>query len=310
MKLSLPTDHARQKIVAGLFVAWKALIFVLPTALAHVDAKALSRDRPVAAPQVRAGSSAGVFDELGRLTSYPNKIEIACPAQTARTAVLLVAGQSNAANHASSLAASRHGSAIVNAFGGRCFIAQSPLLGASGEWGDPWTPLANRLVSSGAYDSVFIVPAAIGGSSAALWSRQGKLHRVLTEAVRTSGYAVTHAIWFQGESDYLANTSAGDYRTQLLDIIAGLRDEGVRAPVYVAVATRCTAAAPAWTPDNVIARVQRTIGSADPTVRAGVDADALLAATDRYDDCHLNKAGVEKLSVAWMGILQTHHAAR
>jgi hypothetical protein len=38
-------------------------------------------------------------DQFGRLRSYPGKIEIACPSQDQTTAVLLLVGQSNAANY-------------------------------------------------------------------------------------------------------------------------------------------------------------------------------------------------------------------
>jgi hypothetical protein len=38
-------------------------------------------------------------DQFGRLLSYPGKTEITCPSQDEMTAVLLVIGQSNAANY-------------------------------------------------------------------------------------------------------------------------------------------------------------------------------------------------------------------
>src|SRR5271169_504817 len=38
-------------------------------------------------------------DQFGRLLSYPGKIEITCPIQDEKTAVLLLVGQSNAANY-------------------------------------------------------------------------------------------------------------------------------------------------------------------------------------------------------------------
>ena len=38
-------------------------------------------------------------DKFGRLLSYPGKIEITCPIQDKETAVLLLVGQSNAANY-------------------------------------------------------------------------------------------------------------------------------------------------------------------------------------------------------------------
>src|SRR5262245_2232929 len=42
----------------------------------------------------------GTHDDYERLVTYPGKIQQACPAQTARTGVLLAIGQSNVANHA------------------------------------------------------------------------------------------------------------------------------------------------------------------------------------------------------------------
>ena len=40
------------------------------------------------------------FDKFGTLSNIAGKVEIACPTQNASTAVILVLGQSNSANHA------------------------------------------------------------------------------------------------------------------------------------------------------------------------------------------------------------------
>ena len=87
-------------------------------------------------------------DEFGRLLSYPGKIEITCPVQGKETAVLLLVGQSNAANYQGQL----HQSAddrVVNFMNGRCYRAASPLLGADGQKGETWTLLSNKLVNQG-----------------------------------------------------------------------------------------------------------------------------------------------------------------
>ena len=253
------------------------------------------------------------FDSLGRLVAYAGKETIPCPPQTERTAVLLVAGQSNAANHAQSRYASAHGAQVVAFFDGRCTIAHSPLLGASGKWGEPWTPLANRLIASGAYDRVVLVPAAIGGSSAELWTRGGRLHPVLAEAIadaRASHYAFTHVLWYQGETDYFAQTSSAKYRSELTNIFDSMREDGVGAPIFVTIATRCNAISPQWTRDNAIAHVQRTYRETDPSVHLGVDSDTLLSGDDRFDDCHLGPAGVDKIVASWSRILNQQHADR
>jgi hypothetical protein len=87
-------------------------------------------------------------DEFGRLVSYPGKMEITCPIQDKQTAVLLLVGQSNAANYQGQL----HQSAddrVVNFVNGRCYRAASPLLGADGQQGETWTLLSNKLVNQG-----------------------------------------------------------------------------------------------------------------------------------------------------------------
>ena len=60
---------------------------------------------------------------------YAGKIEVQCPKQTQRTAVLLIAGQSNAANSAAQRHETRHPDRVLNFMGGRCYVAASPLLG-------------------------------------------------------------------------------------------------------------------------------------------------------------------------------------
>ena len=108
-------------------------------------------------------------DQFGRLLSYPGKIEITCPIQDAKTAVLLLVGHSNAANYHGQ----RHQSAddrVVNFVDGRCYRAASPLLGADGQRGETWTLLGNKLVQSGLYHTVILIPAAVGGSSVRRWA--------------------------------------------------------------------------------------------------------------------------------------------
>ena len=72
------------------------------------------------------------FGEFGRLSSKINSEAVNCPTQDARTAVLVIAGQSNAANSGGQPTKSQHGSRIVNYFDGRCYVAASPYWAAQG----------------------------------------------------------------------------------------------------------------------------------------------------------------------------------
>jgi hypothetical protein len=50
-------------------------------------------------------------------------------------------------------------------------------------------------------------------------------------------------LWVQGEMDYVKGTNEKDYRDRFMSLVSSLRSHGVAAPVYVAVATKCLAAA-------------------------------------------------------------------
>jgi hypothetical protein len=83
---------------------------------------------PVAPPP----ESRFTFDSQGRLIGEEGRASVSCPPQTNRSVVLLVLGQSNAANYAGQRYRSKFGPRIVNFLDGQCFVARSPLLGSTG----------------------------------------------------------------------------------------------------------------------------------------------------------------------------------
>lgn len=126
------------------------------------------------------------------------KIPVACPQQTSRSAVLLVAGQSNAANHHGQRFSSRHGGHLLNFFGGQCFEAASPLLGSTGSTGEYWTELGNLLLETGKYDLVVLAPVAITGSPVASWAIGGSYYAELlkmADQLRKAGYTPSQLLW-------------------------------------------------------------------------------------------------------------------
>ena len=86
---------------------------------------------------------------------------IRCPKQTQNTGVILVLGQSNAANHAEYLFKRHEVEGVVNYYDGHCYAAASPLLGATGERGEWLSKTANHLVQLGIYEEVVVVSAAV-----------------------------------------------------------------------------------------------------------------------------------------------------
>jgi hypothetical protein len=260
---------------------------------------------PRAVPETRYSA-----DEVGRLISDESKTAAACPKPTDRTAVLVVLGQSNAANYGGQRYRSRHGAKLVNYIDGRCFIAASPLLGSSGTKGEYWTEVGNGLIDSGKFDQVVLAPVTLSGSEVLRWARGGDLNAVLKQALSSlqqSHYTPTYILWHQGEMDAVIETAEHDYRDRFLSMVDTIRGSGVTAPIYVSTTSKClepsNGAKKTHAADNPVVRAQAALPDSTKEIRAGVNSDALLDEDDRYDDCHLGGSGEEKIAREWTSIL-------
>jgi hypothetical protein len=247
-------------------------------------------------------------DKFGRLLSYPDKLETPCPSQDAKTAVLLVLGQSNAGNYQGQ----RYQSAddrVINYSEGKCYIAGSPLLGADGRNGESWTLLGTKLIRSGLYNRVILIAAAVGSSPVHRWAAGGDLNQMLIEVIRTAKtrYSITDVLWHQGAADFALNTPEQNYRSDLRSLIDSIRTEGVTAPFYISRSSLQLAAR--WSEDNPISRAEAELVDGQ-SIFAGPNTDHDITANDRFDGLHFSASGQEKFTDAWLGLLRQQQAAR
>lgn len=250
----------------------------------------------------------GTYGADGRLTFYLGKSRVACPAQNETTAVILALGQSNIANHSEHKVTSRHPGAVLNYAAGDCYVAASPLLGATGEEGEFLTSIGDRLIDQGVYKTVILVPFAVGSSEIHRWRRGGDLNSLLMPVLQdlTAHYWVTEVLWDQGESD-LRGTSTADYIASFDSLMATALEKGVRAPVFLAITTHC---GEPWTADNPVARAQHSLTERD-NFHLGADRDRLLGPEDRRDGCHMKESGQEKVAAAYAdAIARVHKGGR
>jgi lysophospholipase L1-like esterase len=243
-------------------------------------------------------------DSIHRLIRYPGKQPIPCPAQTERTWVLFISGQSNSANHAGQRHASRHGDQVLNYFDGQCYLAQSPLLGATGLEGESWTLLGNLAVEQGLADRVIISTNGVGGSSIEQWQSNPPFYQGMQRALDSlqKTYHVTHMLWHQGETDFIKQMPAAEYQQHFTAVLDALRQRGMNAPVYISITSQCWMN-PLWREDNAIRTAQKSLIANTWNARAGVDTDLLLNELDRFDNCHFGGTGQEKFAKAWLGLL-------
>jgi hypothetical protein len=250
-----------------------------------------------------AQSLAKNFDDLGAFSNITNRREVPCPSQDVSTAVILVLGQSNSANHAEKKFSSNFPTQVLNYYMGKCYSAQSPLLGASGLEGEYLTLLGDALIKKGDLENVILVNKSIGGSVIVDWVSQGDLSLDLVSTLNelNSKYIVTHVIWHHGESDFLSSTSFREYRESFQELKSILKQARVTAPISIIVSTICGYNSN-WLAENPIASAQKSLIN-DRDTFLGIDADSTLLVTDRRSqspsqepNCHLNEQGQRKVA--------------
>ena len=259
---------------------------------------------PVSQLKMLVADARGIqMDQFGRLQRYPGKTEIACPVQDEATAVLLVAGQSNAANSQGQRYQSPD-DRVVNFSEGHCYRAASPLLGADDHNGESWTLLGLKLIRTGLYRRVIIIPAATGGSAIRRWATGGDLNAMLMTVIRAakSHYIITAVLWDQGAADFTLQTLEERYRSDLKALIDQVRAEGVMAPFFI---TRCSVGGEKWTEDNAIARAQATLADGE-MIFDGPNTDHDVPRSGRYDGYHFAASGQEKWTDTWVQLLRAH----
>jgi hypothetical protein len=256
-----------------------------------------------------SGHACDVADVTTCGVSTPDRPAQSCAPFTtgnARHAVLFTFGQSNSANYGESRYTASDNVLNFNIHDGKCYSAADPLLGADGNGGSVWGRVGDALIASGAFDRVLVVPFGIGSTGIAEWTAGGRLHPRVTFAARQlarAGIAPTHVLWHQGENDARRGTAAEDYIRMFDDLVNALRDYGIQAPVFPAVATLCNDLGSATLRDAQRALPERIDG-----VHPGPDTDTLSDMKDRIDYCHFSVRGMHAHAGLWIdAILAFEH---
>lgn len=248
------------------------------------------------------------IDGIGRVLEVSGRKPVRCLPQSEKTAVILVIGQSNTGNYAEARFTSAHPARAINFFKGNCYPVSSPLLGTDGLAGESWSLFADKALDAGLFDRIVLITAGIGGTEIARWRAGGDLNRMLMDVIQAANgkYRITHVFWHQGESDLFANTATDDYVKSFGSLVSSLRNAGVTAPIFPAVASKCGGAPhlETWGEDDSIVAAQRKLPDASKGIYAGPDTNSGIPPEDRYDKCHFAKSGQEKFADAWVNVLK------
>lgn len=234
--------------------------------------------------------------------------ETPCPVAGKRTLVAVILGQSLAGNWSGERTVGRDG--VVNLYGGRCYRARDPLLGATGIAGNHWTQVANALVDSGRYDHVVLLEVTRGRSAITNFLPPNEGFSALKQEIAAKpDLAVTHVFIQQGQTDNLKNTPYEAYRASYANVLNNLRQLFPGAAVFVSLeAGYCRddrANAPPSV-DNPILKAQRSLIDPARGFFRGPEVDVILDASKRYDGCHPSGAGSHILAQAWTKVIEDH----
>ena len=221
-----------------------------------------------------------------------------------RTAVILAFGQSNIGNEGdiSGLYVPGPGVYNFNFLDGRCYVAKCPLLGAGTDRSNFVTRLGDSLVRKKIYDSVLLVPIALGGTYIADWAPGGRINfrlMITLELLRRLGITITHALFQQGEAEanQINKADGAAWARNFNSMVKAARLYGMEAPIFVAQCSVCCAG-----PNETIRAAQRSV--VDPTrgIYAGPDTDT-IGLDERFDGCHFSVAGLDKAAQLWFDVI-------
>ncbi len=244
----------------------------------------------------------GIYVDGNQAPVFEDRLVSPMVANPPGTKVILTFGQSNAANSCEERYTPRGTVHVFHAFDMKFYRAIDPLAGASDEGGSVWGRLGDRLIDAGFARSVLFVPIAFGATYIEDWVPGGQYYRRLVFALhrlKRAGIAVDMLCWHQGEAN--ANhtpMTADEYHDYFRAMLRGVREAGVKAPVYVALATLCEDGPHPFQNSAQIRLGQKKVVSLWNRVMPGPDTDQIGIA-DRRDGCHFAASGQELAAQAW-----------
>lgn len=238
-------------------------------------------------------SSAGV--PAGN-SSYGGKTQVDILPVAAGTAVIVLFGDSLAANSVNSIftptQSQNHNFDVYN---GAAYATTEPLLGCTSTVTAPTTSgsffsrVADSLITNAVYSRTILVPIACGGATFADWAVGGALNgrfRVAAARLATAGLTPTAVYSMLGANDKNAGTSEASATASLNSIIATIRTYW-SCNIFIAKQSNFGLGTSA-----AVQNAEAAVLSVPGQVYSGGDMDSLAVSAGNYwDNTHFNATG-------------------
>jgi hypothetical protein len=235
----------------------------------------------------------------GPIPDATGKLGVPCRPLFAKNTVVVLLGQSNAANFCGGKYTAQHAVTNFSLYDGKCYRAADPLVGASGDGGNFATRLGDVLISRRIAKRVVLAPIAMGNTRIEDWVPGGTFHRrilVLIRRLDEAKLTPDFILWQQGEGNKADDDPGGSrYRSHLTSVVRTFRDYGVTAPFLIALCTLC--GDPHTNAENVRAGQLSSVTRVLNTF-LGPDTDQ-IGYEDRFDGCHMSETGAQRQAEMW-----------
>lgn len=222
-------------------------------------------------------------------------IAVDCPSPK-NTLVIVSGGQSNAGNHLTLRTRTETTDRVYAFYNGQCYLAQDPMLGASGTSGSLW-PLLGKQLAQSTGKSIMMISAARGGASYEDWlnPQTGYMSdlQVQLNAATRLGFTANWIIWHQGETNARTPEHARHNKDELSRLTAILLNKMPHARMYLFRVSRCS--------DKMNANgvplmrdIQTQVAEQNPRIFAGMNTDE-FDDDYRIDRCHFNRFAREMI---------------
>lgn len=224
---------------------------------------------------------------------------VACPDPASDPIVIVTGGQSFAGNAHGPIKDVIGNPRNAQVFAGKCFALESPVLGANTHAMAVWPKLGDLLERATGRPVVFI-NGAVGGSQIAdfLDERSGYLPRLTTTVgeAHVLGLSPDIAIWIQGTTDAAIGMDPATYVADQKAVIASIESAipgGARPDWIIPLSTACQGRAGTG---KAIEQALVDFGQREGA-RFHIAPDISAYGPElRYDGCHLNPAGRDRLA--------------
>lgn len=211
------------------------------------------------------------------------------------TGIFLTYGQSNAANAGEP--GYNPSLEVYQFLLGDTFKYQEPSLGVNGRGSSIWGMVGDKLIKSGANESVIFSNCGYGGKSIEqLIEGIHFNYLVINYKMLLKKYGRVDAILFhQGEQNA---KNFKNYYNKFSLFLENLTDEEINIPIYLARASYC-----GGIESPELLSIQDQLIKDFPQVLKGPNTDLIYSKTERYDNCHFSLSGLEKASDMWVDSL-------